>query len=244
MNWTFPNIDQMYSAIDSTWAPATISRVGKWTLRDGAGGGKRVSAATLVTRAGEVCEADVLAAASAMHEINQTPLFMLRKGEFELDNLLNIMGYLLIDPVVLFAAPIEKIANYEPQSLRAIPCEIPLARQAEIWKQGGIGLKRLAVMARVKGPKTHLISRFNDRPAGTGFVACDGKIAMLHALEILESKRRNGLGRDMTYGAAHWAKSVGAEIFALMATVENQAATTLYREMGMVEIGHYHYRVA
>jgi hypothetical protein len=37
------------------------------------------------------------------------------------------------------------------------------------------------------GPKTTLFGRINDRPAGTAFIALQGRTAMLHALEVASS---------------------------------------------------------
>ena len=37
---------ELYATLEATWPPAARRRVGPWTIRDGQGGGKRVSAAT------------------------------------------------------------------------------------------------------------------------------------------------------------------------------------------------------
>jgi N-acetylglutamate synthase len=39
--------DVFADAMEATWPPAATTRLGPWLLRDGKGGGKRVSAATL-----------------------------------------------------------------------------------------------------------------------------------------------------------------------------------------------------
>lgn len=41
-----PDLAQLYETIDHTWPAARIWTETGWTLRDGQGGGKRVSAAT------------------------------------------------------------------------------------------------------------------------------------------------------------------------------------------------------
>ena len=50
---------QLYDICDGTWPAAAIKRLGPWTLRDGQGGGKRVSAATAE---GPVQKTDIRAA--------------------------------------------------------------------------------------------------------------------------------------------------------------------------------------
>ena len=45
----------LFAAIDATWPPATMTQAGPWTIREGKGGGQRVSAASTeaeVTEAG------------------------------------------------------------------------------------------------------------------------------------------------------------------------------------------------
>ena len=41
-----PDSARLMAAIDATWPPAVLDRRGGWVLRRGAGGGKRVSAAS------------------------------------------------------------------------------------------------------------------------------------------------------------------------------------------------------
>ena len=43
---TPPDARALFRILEATWPPAAIRESGGWTMRDGAGGGKRVSAAT------------------------------------------------------------------------------------------------------------------------------------------------------------------------------------------------------
>ena len=67
-----PDIETLYGVIDATWAPAAMTQAGPWTIREGQGGGQRVSAATAN---GPVTEADLPQAEAAMRALGQTPLF-------------------------------------------------------------------------------------------------------------------------------------------------------------------------
>jgi len=120
----------------------------------------------------------------------------------------------------------------------------PLAIQAEIWATGDIGPARLAVMARVTGPRVALLGRVQDAPAATAFVACDGDVAMLHALVVLAPARRQGLGRCLLHAAAVWARAQGAAHLAVLVTQANTAANALYATAGMTAVTQYHYRTA
>ena len=50
-------------------------------------------------------------------------------------------------------------------------------------------------MKRAQGAKTGFVSRWNDQPAGTSFMAMHDGIGMVHAVEILPHQRRQGVGR-------------------------------------------------
>jgi len=234
--------NSLYAAIDATWPAASIRRVGDVIIREGAGGGSRVSAATAAKLGALPTEEDISASEDAMRAIGQDPLYMIRGGEDTLDACLEARGYRVISPVALITMPARAASENAPGGLTVLTTETLLARQKEIWRDSGIGPARLAVMVRVKGPSTFLIARHDDRPAGTAFLACDGEVAMVHALEICPHARRNGLGKAVMRKAAAWAVERGATTLAVLVTRENRPAMHLYQALGMVETGAYHYR--
>ncbi len=177
-----------------------------------------------------------------MLALDQARLFMITDKDAALDADLEARGYRMKDPVTMFACPVDTLAARDEKGLAASWVDEPLEIMKEIWAAGGIGQGRLAVMGRAKGPKTYLLGRVDDRAAGSGYVVMHGKIAMLHALEILPEHRRKGLGLAMTISAAAWAAKQGAETFSLIAITSNQAACGLYKHLGMQDVGHYHYR--
>ena len=103
-----PDIETLYSVIDATWAPATMTETGPWTIREGQGGGQRVSA---TTANGAVSEADLPQAEEAMRALGQTPLFMIRKGDDALDAMLAERGYKVVDPVNLWIGEAQPLAD-------------------------------------------------------------------------------------------------------------------------------------
>ena len=230
--------DSLFAALDATWPAARSFPVGPWTIREGAGGGQRVSAATAN---GKATEEDISAAEAAMRAIGQQSLFMIRKKDAELDVSLVERGYEMVDPVAVYTADVATVArSAEPASILA--SWPPLAIQREIWASGGVGDARLQVMARAACDKVALLARYGDRAVATTFVACDGPIAMLHALEVAPIARRRRVGTAMMAAAADWAKRHGADTLALMVTRDNAPANALYRSLGMTETGQYHYR--
>ncbi len=226
--------------IDATWPAHSFLDVGDWTIREGKGGGSRVSAATAMSTAR--LEEHSLAE-DAMRGLGQTPQFMVRDGEDALDAMLADHGYVIKDPVTYYTAPTATLATEKPATTSCFPVWPPLTSQADIWAAGGIDDARLAIMDRAKGSKTTCLGRVHDTPAGTAFVAIHNGTAMLHAIETSHGFRRQGLGRQMVRTLAFWAQDHGAHTCALLVTKANIGANTLYASLGMTPVGGYHYRI-
>jgi GNAT superfamily N-acetyltransferase len=224
--------------MEATWPPAGQRRLGPVLLRDGAGGGKRVSAASL-DGPWSACALD--AAEAAMRAAGQEPLFQIRDGDDALDAELARRGYRVVDPVVLYAADLADLGP-APDPMTAFAHWPPLAVARAIWAAAGIGPARVAVMERAAGPKAALLGRSRDRPSGALFVALHAGVAMVHALEVAPDRRREGSARNLMLAAAHWARAVGADRLALAVTAANAPARALYASLGMQAVGHYHYR--
>ncbi len=235
-----PDVQTLYAVTEATWPPASATRAGPWTLREGAGGGKRVSAATAE---GDWREDDLPAAETAMRLMGQDALFMLRDGETALDTALAARGYDVIDPVNLWLCPIDRLTDVAVPRVTAFAIWEPLAIMKDIWAAGGIGPARVAVMERAKGPKTGILGRVADKPAGAAFCAIHEGIAMVHAVEIAQAHRRKGLAAWMMRQAAHWAKANGAGWLSVLCTQANAPANGLYASLGMQVVGQYHYRI-
>lgn len=236
---TFPTVQKLYAVIDGTWPASAKQALGPWTVRLDDSGSSRVSAATAELA---VTDTDIPLAEQAMRDAGQVPLFMIREGEDQLDQDLAARGYVIKDPVNLYAAPVGDIATDRPPAVTSFEVWPPLAVQAEIWQAGGIGKGRLAVMDRARHPKTTLLGRVSDKPAGTIYIGIASDCAMIHALEIAHDYRRHGLARHLTRAAAFWARDNGADYLTLVTTKANDGANALYTSLGMMLVGEYHYR--
>jgi GNAT superfamily N-acetyltransferase len=230
------NLEQ---ALLATWPPHALHPAGPWQVAEGRGGGKRVSCAT-----GDGGAEDVALAEKVQDALGQPRLFMLRQGQEMLDQTLAERGYDLVDPTCLYAVDPQILAASAPEWLTSFPHWPPLAVACDIWGRAGIGPDRMAVMARATGPKAVILGRAGDRPAGVGFVAIAGGIAMLHAVEVAHTHRRRGLGANILRAAGAWAVSQSAQQFSLAVTSANLPARALYDGMGMQCVGQYHYRLA
>jgi GNAT superfamily N-acetyltransferase len=222
-----------------SWPPEAIHRIGPWALRQGPGGGHRV---TCALAEGPVAAADLAPLVQAAAGLGQPGLVMVRQGEDALDAMLARAGWAMGEEVVLYRAP---AAGFEaPPGMAAFALWPPLAIQRLIWAEDGIGRERLAIMDRAEGPKAALLGRTGDRPAGTAFVAVAGGVAFLHALTVVPGLRRQGTARAMVQAAGAWAAAQGAAWLALAVTHGNAPARALYASLGMEGVGHYHYRLA
>lgn len=223
--------DLLAQLMEATWPPARSWRQGPFLCRDGAGGGKRVSAASCLD-AWHMADLDAL----------DQPTVVIRAGDDDLDAALESRGWRIVDPVVAFAAPVALLTAELP-SLAAFAHWPPLEITRTIWEEGGIGPERVAVMDRVAGAKTAILARHGDRPAGAAFVALHEGEVMLHALEVRPGSRRQGVGQTLVHAAANWAASEGAQRLSLVVTRRNLAALALYARLRMQDVGCYHYRM-
>lgn len=229
---TRPTADALFEAIGATWPPLRSWQAGAWTYRDGAGGGKRVSAATAATQGAADTPPDDL-----------PPLIMVRQDEAALDRALAAAGYDILDRTRIMLVETATLAATPPARLTTFAIWPPLAIMDEIWDEGGIGPERRAVMARAKGPKTAIFGRADNQPAGAAFVAAHGSVAMVHAVEVRPALRRQKLAVNMMRAAAAWAQDRQIPWLSVLVTEGNAPARALYRSLGMEDVGYYHYRM-
>ncbi|MFN6951224.1 MAG: GNAT family N-acetyltransferase [Albidovulum sp.] len=229
----------LFAVTDATWPAAAFHRAGAFTVREGRGGGQRVSAATA---SGSWSEADIGAAERLHARLGQRPLFMIRPGETALDAALAARGYGMKDPVSILAAPLSLLTRERADPMAGFAIWPPLAIMREIWLEGGIGPQRMAVMDRVAGDRTAILGRVGDRAAGVAFVAIHAGTAMLHALHVVPALRRQGSAVNIMRKAAYWAQDHGAERFSVLVTKANAPAGALYASLGLEIVGEYHYR--
>lgn len=237
---TAPTQASLLAAMEATWPPLSTEALGPWTIREGDGGGQRVSAATAQ---GSVFEADIQGAEKVMRALGQKPLFCVYDGQETLDQHLAAAGYVKHDPVALYAIDTAQLTDVPVPPVSAFDVWPPLAIMVDLWAEGGIGAARMRVMARVDAAKTGILARHRDQPAGVAFVATHGSIAMIHAIDVTKTQRRQGVGTNILRKAAHWAQNQGATSLALAVTRANFAANRLYTSLGMRVVGYYHYRV-
>ncbi|MGC1428890.1 MAG: GNAT family N-acetyltransferase [Albidovulum sp.] len=229
----------LFAVTEATWPAAALHRAGAFLLREGKGGGQRVSAATAL---GSWTETDIDTVEGMAHGLGQAPLFMLRPGDEALDRALGSRGYRIKDPVHIYEGPIKPLTEPAPPPVSAFALWPPLAIMHDLWAEDGIGPERIAVMTRAAGTKAAILGRINDRASGAAYVGIHKGTAMLHALYITADQRRQGSAVYMMRKAAIWAQDQGATRFSVIVTQANTPANALYASLGLQVVGHYHYR--
>jgi GNAT superfamily N-acetyltransferase len=218
------------AATEATWPPAATRRVGPFLLRDGAGGGQRVSAATVVDSWGP----DDLDAVIAAHDVR---LFRVLDGQGDLAAALERRGFPAHDETVGY------ICAADPDNAGPGAAEWPPAPDTRaLWQQDGVGPDRVAVMDRVAGPKTALVIRDDNGAVAAGFAGVDGRWVILHALFVAPVARRRGFGAAILDAVGHFGAAHRADMTGLLVTAANAGARSLYRAYGMHDAGGYHYR--
>lgn len=237
---TAPDETRLLAALEATWPPAAIDETSApgWRLRDGAGAGKRVDSAR------SLGASDFEAAAAAMRAAGRRPLIQVASNP-DLDAALDAAGWEIVDPTLLLAAPVAKLVDMEaPRGVKSVLVRTRLALLDEIWDAGGIGPARRALMDRCALPKATIMTRTDDIVGGLSYVAVDGDVAMIHAVEVRPEARRRGVARAGLSAAARFAAENGAQWLALAVTEANAPARALYHSAGMENVGRYHYRLA
>lgn len=237
---SLPDTQRLIAATQATWPPFATRRLGPFTLREGRGAGRRVSAATAE---GPVTPAEIAAAAEAMRALGQAPVFSLPEGAAALDAALAAAGFTEVLRNHFYAAPVAAMAALDLPRVAAFALWPPLAIVEDIWAETEIDAARRRVIAAVPGPKTSVLARVNDTPSGALFIAADGAVAMPHAVVTRPAMRRQGSARSAMIAAARWAADQGCRHIGLAVMAENLAAIGLYEGLGMTRVGGYHYRM-
>jgi GNAT superfamily N-acetyltransferase len=236
------NLKDFWNASDVSWPPIKKFKMGSWTIREGGGGGNRVSATSL-NNSNSFLKTDIVLAETAMKTLGQPYIFRIGKEEIKLDLTLEKFGYNIVTPSYIYGCDIDRVSNFDIPPITTFNVWPPLEIMKKIWIEGGMSENRISVMQRSKGEKTTILGRASNKVAGCAFVSIYNGISMVHSVFVHPSFRLKGLGRYMLYKSAQWAKDRGSSYITLQVTEQNKGARSLYSNLGMEVIGSYHYRV-
>jgi GNAT superfamily N-acetyltransferase len=224
---------------ESSWPAVEYADAGGFRVGRGQGGGGRVSSARAL---GPDWDSTAIAGIAAIQRgWGERPMFRVADGDDALQQTLTDEGFRHEGPTAVMAADCADLAARPRPGLSAFDIWPPLAIQAQIWAAGNISAGRQAAMQRVTLRRTALLGRVQDRAAGAAFVAMDGPVAMIHAIEVVPALRRQGVAGWLLGLAAQWAQVGGATRLALAVSRSNTGARALYDRIGFVEVGSYGY---
>ena len=226
-------------AFETTWPAADYADCGGFRVGLGQGAGGRVSSAR---PAGAWAEDDIDKVEAQCRAWHQPALFRVMSDDSALQDALISRGYFRQNPTTLMVAPIKLLTAEPLPPLKAFAVWPPMAIQREVWAEAGrVDPSRQAVMDRAPEPKAALLGRVSDRAAGAGFVAVADGVAMVHAMEVLPDRQRQGVAGWMMRQVAFWAADHGATRVGLAVADDNVAALATYRRLGFEVIGNYAY---
>lgn len=226
-------------AFETTWPAAEYASAGGFLVGRGRGGGGRVSSARAARP--NWTEADIARAETIQRSWNERPMFRVADDDAALAQALAAQGFRHGTPTAILAADCARLTALPVPPLATFEIWPPLAMQRDIWSDGNVSAARQAVMERVALPKTALLGRMQDRAAGAAFVALDGPVAMIHAIEVVPALRRQGVAGWLIRMAATWAEAQGATRLALAVGRANTGARAAYDRLGFAELGGYGY---
>lgn len=226
-------------AFESTWPAAEYAEAGGFRVGRGLGAGGRVSSARAL--APDWQAAAIPRIEAIQRGWDERPMFRVTDADTALQEALRAQGYRPGTPTAIMAADCAALAAEPAPPLAAFAIWPPLAIQRDIWAAGGIPASRQAVMERVAQPRTAILGRVQDRAAGAAFVARDGRVAMIHGIEVEPALRRQGVAGWLLRKAAEWAAAEGATRLALAVRRDNAHARALYQRLGFADLGGYGY---
>lgn len=232
--------NSFWAASEICWPPLNKKNIGPWVIREGEGGGNRVSSTTANDF---FTKEDIFIAENHMQLLNQKNIFHIREKDLELDNILERLGYSLVDKTVVYGLKIAKMSSPCVPPMTAFNIWPPLRIMKDIWEIGGTTDSRISVMERCKVRKTAILGRIENKAAGCAFISEYKGIAILQALFVLPSYRRKGLARFLISESVKWVSYADSAYLALMTDKYNKEARGLYDSLGMKIIDKYHYRV-
>ncbi len=226
-------------AFETTWPAAEYRDQGGFRVGRGLGGGGRISSARAL---GAQWQAEAIPAVAAIQQDwGQIPQFRVWEDDTALGAALARHGYRALRPTELHVVAIAGLCDRLPPPLTAFELWPPLAIQREIWAEGNISPARQAAMDRVALPRTALLGRMEDQASAAAFVAVDGDVAMIHAIEVAAKMRRRGMAEWLVRQAAIWGARQGASRLALALTASNTPAAALYDKLGFARVARYAY---
>ncbi|HWU61633.1 MAG TPA: GNAT family N-acetyltransferase [Ensifer sp.] len=245
---SLPAVRRLEAAGFRAWPAQTVEYEGSWQKRLTPGHATRRANCLVPLDPGDTRDIGAriaqieawYAAAGVPMVIKQTPLCPPQLAEWLADNGWRSEGEVSVQTAAL--ADYAHIAG-----LDMIPShDVARFVDACIAVEGGQSRTPRAAMERLFGalqPETgmFILGESSDRPQAVALCVHDGDLAGLQQVAVSADQRRQGLGRQITVAALKWARLRGAVTGWLQVETANEAALSLYAELGFKESYRYCY---
>lgn len=168
----------------------------------------------------------------------------------ELDAALAARGYLLDTPTLVMTAATREVAaaalrpGSVPPGLRVDLEDEPDRAWLGVYRYRGAPLPDVARRVLVSAPAQTFVSvRDGERTVAVGRGASSRGWTGVTAMQVEDSHRGRGLGREVLGALAGWALERGDRSAYLQVAEANDTALRLYASVGFVAHHGYHYRV-
>lgn len=230
----------------NAWPALHTVAIGGWLCRLSGGCTKRANSVNAL--APQLDVASVRPAVEALYATQGLPaIFRLSPlAPAESDRTLEAAGYARLDPSLVMLAP-------TPDD-QAAPASVDIdAQPSSDWLAGIAAANGIAPALRpihdamvrsIVLPAAFATVRQDGAPVGFGLAVRERGMVGLFDLVVAPTARRRGHGRAMVQALMAWGRTGRASAAYLQVRGVNEAALTLYRQLGFQEAYRYHYRQA
>jgi GNAT superfamily N-acetyltransferase len=227
------------------WPAPETAQIGGWLWRSSDGGYQRANSVSALAFHGDDVEAAIEEAERRYRARDAPTQFQVAdvSAPPSLDARLAARGYREHDPCVTLVKPVAPDAAAPAcASLAADPTDEWFALYASVITAD----RRSAaprILEKVPHPRAFAVAHRAERPISTALGVADGDLCAIECVATADDGRRQGGAAEALAAIESWAGRNGCRWLYLQTGVTNTPATTLYRRLGFVEVGRYHYRV-
>lgn len=144
------------------------------------------------------------------------------------------------------APALAALAGHQHPNVPVSTAERPQDRWLRLYREGALPAQAKEILG--SGDRFHYATIYDEtsgEPLAIGRAVLAGESGSwvgLAGIETAPTARRRGLARLILNTLLNWAAEQGAEHAMLEVTRDNDAALTLYRQLGFVTVQEYHYR--
>lgn len=228
----------LLDALEASWPPATVEARDGWRLRAAPGAGRRVNSAR-PQQPGAGATAATLATIEAFYAKRGADALLQMDAAAAAEALVE-RGYAPEAETALLQGPLDDAPPRKSADVMEV--RVRLAALDDLWSAGGVDQPRRDVMARADArSSTPLVARLGVELAGAGFVSVVNEIAFIHAIFVVEGKRRRGVAAALIAKGAAYGRRKGARAFAAAVMTENEAALRIFQRRGFETVASYRY---